>query len=185
MYASSITLMSASTFSSPAVHLTLRCGNLLNMAQHCLAHQPMHAEVEPGGRGLVVGVAVLVLIASMVLPHSGAASGWDVLLRDPDARAEGIGLPSQLFVTFALVAGVLLSAAGVLTRRWAVAWLATAGTGDVLSGIIAAMRARGLSDFEAAAAGVWLHGRSAEIAGANMIADDLVAAIPHALALVE
>ncbi len=65
------------------------------------------------------------------------------------------------------------------------AWLATAGTGDVLAGVIAAMRARGLPPFEAACAGVWLHGRAAEIAGANMIADDLAAAIPQALALVE
>jgi hydroxyethylthiazole kinase-like uncharacterized protein yjeF len=65
------------------------------------------------------------------------------------------------------------------------AWLATAGTGDVLSGIIAALRARGLPAFDAASAGVWLHGRAAEIAGPNMIADDLVAAIPQALALVE
>lgn len=64
------------------------------------------------------------------------------------------------------------------------AWLATAGTGDVLAGMIAAMRARGLAPFEAACAGVWMHGRAAEIAGPNMIADDLVAAIPQALALV-
>jgi len=62
------------------------------------------------------------------------------------------------------------------------AWLATAGTGDVLSGIIAALRARGLPAFEAACAGVWLHGRAAEIAGAGMIADDLAAAVPEALA---
>jgi len=62
------------------------------------------------------------------------------------------------------------------------AWLASAGTGDVLSGIIAALRARGLSAFEAACAGVWLHGRAAEIAGPGLIADDLAAAIPQALA---
>lgn len=60
-------------------------------------------------------------------------------------------------------------------------WLATAGTGDVLAGIIAAMRARGLPAFEAACAAVWLHGRAAEIAGPHMIADDLAAAIPQAL----
>jgi hydroxyethylthiazole kinase-like uncharacterized protein yjeF len=58
------------------------------------------------------------------------------------------------------------------------AWLASAGTGDVLAGIVAAFRARGLDAFDAACAGVWLHGRAAELAGPHMIADDLVAAIP-------
>lgn len=61
------------------------------------------------------------------------------------------------------------------------AWLASAGTGDVLAGMIAAMRARGLGSIEAACAGVWLHGRAAEAAGPAMIADDLVEAIPQAL----
>ena len=61
------------------------------------------------------------------------------------------------------------------------AWLATAGTGDVLAGIIAAFRARGMEPFDAACAGVWLHGRAAEEAGPGMIADDLVAAIPAVL----
>ncbi|HEY1145549.1 MAG TPA: ADP/ATP-dependent (S)-NAD(P)H-hydrate dehydratase, partial [Allosphingosinicella sp.] len=63
------------------------------------------------------------------------------------------------------------------------AWLASAGTGDVLAGMIAAIRARGMPGFESACAGVWLHGRAAEIAGPQMIADDLAAAIPKALAL--
>lgn len=63
------------------------------------------------------------------------------------------------------------------------AWLASAGTGDVLAGMVAAMRARGLPPFEAACAAVWLHGRAAELAGPGMIADDLAAAIPQALAL--
>lgn len=62
------------------------------------------------------------------------------------------------------------------------AWLASAGTGDVLAGMIAAMRAQGLDSFDAACAAVWLHGRAAEAAGAAMIADDLVEAIPQALA---
>jgi hydroxyethylthiazole kinase-like uncharacterized protein yjeF len=56
-------------------------------------------------------------------------------------------------------------------------WLATAGTGDVLAGMIAALRARGLPAFEAACAGVWLHGRAAERAGPSMTADDLLAAL--------
>src|SRR4029453_16213861 len=65
------------------------------------------------------------------------------------------------------------------------AWLASAGTGDVLAGIIAALRARGLAGFEAACPAVWLHGRAAEIAGPAMIADDLVDALPFAFALCE
>ena len=62
------------------------------------------------------------------------------------------------------------------------AWLASAGTGDVLSGIVAALRARGMPAFEAACAAVWIHGRAAELAGPGMIADDLVAALPATLA---
>jgi hydroxyethylthiazole kinase-like uncharacterized protein yjeF len=61
------------------------------------------------------------------------------------------------------------------------AWLATAGTGDVLAGMVAALRARGLEAFDAACAAVWLHGRAAELAGPAMIADDLIEAIPAAL----
>ncbi|HET9428288.1 MAG TPA: NAD(P)H-hydrate dehydratase, partial [Allosphingosinicella sp.] len=61
------------------------------------------------------------------------------------------------------------------------AWLASAGTGDVLAGMIAAFRARGLEAFEAACAAVWLHGRAAEIAGPQLIADDLIEAIPSAI----
>jgi len=63
------------------------------------------------------------------------------------------------------------------------AWLASAGTGDVLAGMIAALRARGMPPFDAACAAVWLHGRAAETAGPRMIADDLAAAIPDAIAL--
>lgn len=60
-------------------------------------------------------------------------------------------------------------------------WLATAGTGDVLAGAIAAMRASGLAPFEAACAGIWLHARAAELAGQVLIADDLAAGLRLAL----
>jgi hydroxyethylthiazole kinase-like uncharacterized protein yjeF len=83
--------------------------------------------------------------------------GPDTLVASPDGRA-GFAPPSP-------------------------AWLATAGTGDVLAGLIASLRAQGLSGFDAACAAVWLHGRAAEIAGADMIADDLVSALPAAIAL--
>jgi ADP-dependent NAD(P)H-hydrate dehydratase / NAD(P)H-hydrate epimerase len=66
--------------------------------------------------------------------------------------------------------------------RPASAWLASAGTGDVLAGVIAAARASGLDAFEAACAGVWLHGRAAELAGPGLIADDLLDHLASALA---
>jgi hydroxyethylthiazole kinase-like uncharacterized protein yjeF len=61
-------------------------------------------------------------------------------------------------------------------------WLASAGTGDVLAGIVAAQRAAGMEPFEAACAGVWLHARAAELAGPALIADDLIAQLPRAVA---
>lgn len=61
-------------------------------------------------------------------------------------------------------------------------WLASAGTGDVLAGLVAAMRARGLDPFAAAQAALWLHGEAARRAGAGLIADDLLAHLPAALA---
>jgi len=62
------------------------------------------------------------------------------------------------------------------------AWLASAGSGDVLAGLAATMRARGMPAFEAACAAAWLHGRAADLAGPQMIADDLAEAIPAAIA---
>jgi hydroxyethylthiazole kinase-like uncharacterized protein yjeF len=61
-------------------------------------------------------------------------------------------------------------------------WLATAGTGDVLSGIVGALAALGLPASRAAAAGAWLHGRAADHAGhAGLVAGDLIDALPPVL----
>ncbi|WP_075214580.1 bifunctional ADP-dependent NAD(P)H-hydrate dehydratase/NAD(P)H-hydrate epimerase [Mongoliimonas terrestris] len=60
--------------------------------------------------------------------------------------------------------------------------LATAGSGDVLAGIIAGFLARGVPPFEATAMGVWLHGEAGTHAGPGAIADDLVEALRPALA---
>jgi hydroxyethylthiazole kinase-like uncharacterized protein yjeF len=66
--------------------------------------------------------------------------------------------------------------------RPAPGWLATAGTGDVLAGIIAAELASLVWSFEAACAGVWMHGEAARKAGPAFIADDLLAQLRPVIA---
>jgi len=62
-------------------------------------------------------------------------------------------------------------------------WLATAGTGDVLSGVVGALLATGLPATEAAAAGAHLHGRAGQLAAAGgpLIASDVVRHLPAAV----
>ena len=60
-------------------------------------------------------------------------------------------------------------------------YLATAGSGDVLAGIIAGLLAQGMPAHQAAGAAVWLHGRAGQTFGAGLIAEDLTYVLPKAL----
>jgi hydroxyethylthiazole kinase-like uncharacterized protein yjeF len=57
-------------------------------------------------------------------------------------------------------------------------WLATAGAGDVLAGMIGAFLAQGVPAFEAACMGVWMHGEAGSEAGPGLIAEDLPEVLP-------
>ncbi len=60
--------------------------------------------------------------------------------------------------------------------------LATAGSGDVLAGILGGLLARRLPTFEAACAAVWMHGEAGRRAGPGLIAEDLAAELRPVLA---
>ena len=92
------------------------------------AERRIAREIEPGARALVVAILVFVLLASFMLPHTGHVRGWDVLFSSHGAAVAAVALPSRVFAWLALVFGVGFSMLALLTRRWALAWVALAGS---------------------------------------------------------
>lgn len=92
------------------------------------AERRLAGEFDPGARALVVAILVFVVLVTFILPHTGGARGWDVLLGGETATEAGVSLPSRLFGWFTLVFSVGFSMLALLTRRWTLAWVALAGS---------------------------------------------------------
>lgn len=92
-----------------------------------------------------------------------ARTGMTVLAKGPDTLLATPDAPTMFFPP-------------------APTWLASAGTGDVLAGIVASRLSTGKNSLEAASEAVWLHAEAARVAGPALIADDLAAAVPKAYA---
>ncbi|KAA0116041.1 hypothetical protein [Mycolicibacterium sp. P9-22] len=92
------------------------------------AERRVASEIDPGARALVVAILVFVVLVSFLLPHTGASRGIDVLIASDTAVADGLSLPSRVFVWLALVFSIVFSVLALLTRRWTLAWIALAGT---------------------------------------------------------
>ena len=126
---------------------------------------------------------------TVLTPHAGEAAallGWE--RADVEARrlqaagelAERTGATVLLKGSTTLVADGGEAGRGVRVNATGTGWLATAGTGDVLSGLIGSMLAAGLDGRDAASAGAYLHGLAGRFAprpaGASDVADALSAA---------
>ncbi|HEV7864659.1 MAG TPA: NAD(P)H-hydrate dehydratase [Acidimicrobiia bacterium] len=124
--------------------------------------------------------------ATVVTPHAGeyARLTGEPVGEDRVAAARRLAERAGAVVVLKGSRTVVADPAGqVAVNSTGGPWLATAGTGDVLSGIVGALVALGLPAFRAAAAGAWLHGRAADEAGhAGLVAGDLINALPAVLA---
>lgn len=122
-------------------------------------------------------------VPTILTPHAGEFAR---LFGDLDGskidRAIAAAQRANAVVVFKGADTVIAAPDGrAIVHAHAPAWLATAGTGDVLAGVIGAQLAGGADEFTAAANGVWLHAEAARRAGAAFIADDLAAHLPAAL----
>ncbi len=109
--------------------------------------------------------------ASMVLtPHPGEMKRlWAGLFREPlpASREEQAGALAERSNSVVVLKGagtVVADGGRVYVNTTGNAGMATAGSGDVLTGVIAALIAQGLGDFDAAVLGVYVHGLAGDIA---------------------
>jgi hydroxyethylthiazole kinase-like uncharacterized protein yjeF len=124
--------------------------------------------------------------ATILTPHEGEFSRYFWALDERTklgSKLERAHLAAQLTGAVVLIKGadtVVAAADGrTATNRNAPAFLATAGAGDVLTGMAAGLVAQGMPAFEAAAAAVWLHGEAAVAAGPGLISEDLPEMLPR------
>ncbi|WP_431966378.1 NAD(P)H-hydrate dehydratase [Actinacidiphila sp. bgisy160] len=129
---------------------------------------------------------------TVLTPHAGEAAALLGVAREEveAARLDHVRRLADEFGATALLKGsttlVASPESGVPVRvnPTGTSWLATAGSGDVLSGITGSLLAAGLAPRDAASAGAYLHGLSARVAagpvGAPIAADDVAAALPAA-----
>ncbi len=121
--------------------------------------------------------------AAVLTPHAGEfARVFGPIGPDKPAAARRAAAASGAVVLLKGSDTVIAAPDGrVAINAHAPAWLGSGGTGDVLAGVIGALLTQGMPPFEAAAAAAWLHGEAGFRAGAGLVAEDLITALPGAM----
>jgi hydroxyethylthiazole kinase-like uncharacterized protein yjeF len=136
-------------------------------------------------------------LSAVLTPHPGEMKRLAKLLNrkevpeDDDGRIELATLAAKKFDAVIVLKGhrtVVADGEKVYLNRTGDSTLSKAGAGDVLSGIIGTLLGQKMDHFEAACAGVWLHGKAGEIAGRKLgrrcalardVIDSISVAIPE------
>ena len=141
--------------------------------------------IAQGGRGCPLWQAVQSRKAPTILtPHSGEFTRLAGPF-DPDKKGEASLALAQALQAIVVHKGAETWVAApdgrLATSDLATPFCASAGTGDVLAGLIGGLLAQSMPAFEAACAAVWIHATAANRVGPGLIADDLIAALPAVL----
>jgi ADP-dependent NAD(P)H-hydrate dehydratase len=130
---------------------------------------------------------------AVLTPHPGEMKRlWSSLFRDQfpvDRREQAVTLAgrTKTIVVLKGAGTVVTDGNKVYINKTGNPGMSTAGSGDVLTGVITALIGQGLSNFDAAVLGVYLHGLAGDIAAedigqVSLIATDIIDALPKAFA---
>jgi NAD(P)H-hydrate epimerase len=169
-------------------------GALRSILETLLEQEPLRLVVDADGLNNLAGIKnwPARLKAKLILtPHPGEMKRlWSGLLREelPTGRQEQAMQLAQRTNTIVVLKGagtVVTDGEKVYINKMGNPGMATAGSGDVLTGIITALLGQGLGNFEAAVLGVYIHGLAGDIAAekfgqVSLMTTDIIDSLPEA-----